>query len=263
MFTGLKLTNDGMTLLMALLAGHTVQFTNIKMGDGTAPDDITTMTDLVNVKQNLPINRVKAVDISTILAGANLMGNDVTEGFYWKEVGLFAKDLTAGTPEMMFSYDNAGDVASYIPAGGTVTEMLIDLLIKINNSENINIVLDESLVFVTQADLTGTITTLQDDYNDKIGTVTTNLNTHINNVSNPHSVTKAQVGLGNVDNYGTATTAEATAGSSTSKFMTPVRTKEAVTAYGAITDGNVIIKISATQPTAQSGKTIIWINTAS
>lgn len=35
---------------------------------------------------------------------------------------------------------------------------------------------------------------------DATGTVSTNLNTHVNSKNNPHGVTKAQVGLGNVDN---------------------------------------------------------------
>lgn len=38
---------------------------------------------------------------------------------------------------------------------------------------------------------------------------------------NPHNVTKAQVGLGNVDNFGTATNPEAVAGVLTNKFLTP------------------------------------------
>lgn len=38
---------------------------------------------------------------------------------------------------------------------------------------------------------------------------------------NPHNVTKAQVGLGNVDNFGTATNVEAVAGVLTDKFLTP------------------------------------------
>jgi hypothetical protein len=35
---------------------------------------------------------------------------------------------------------------------------------------------------------------------DATGTVSTNLNTHVNSKNNPHGVTKGQVGLGNVDN---------------------------------------------------------------
>ncbi|GIP14405.1 hypothetical protein J40TS1_00470 [Paenibacillus montaniterrae] len=53
---------------------------------------------------------------------------------------------------------------------------------------------------------------------------------HAANKSNPHAVTKAQVGLGNVDNYATATQAQAEAGTTTNAFMTPQRTAQAITA---------------------------------
>lgn len=52
---------------------------------------------------------------------------------------------------------------------------------------------------------------------------------HINNVSNPHQTTKAQVGLGNVDNFATASQAEAQAGTANNLFMTPLRVREAIT----------------------------------
>ena len=45
---------------------------------------------------------------------------------------------------------------------------------------------------------------------------------------NPHSVTKDQVGLGGVQNYSVATDVEAIAGTASDKYMTPLRTKEAI-----------------------------------
>lgn len=51
---------------------------------------------------------------------------------------------------------------------------------------------------------------------------------HAANTTNPHNVTKSQVGLGSVSNYGLATQAEAEAGTSSSKYMTPLRTKQAI-----------------------------------
>lgn len=47
-----------------------------------------------------------------------------------------------------------------------------------------------------------------------------NISDHINNRNNPHGTTKAHVGLGNVDNYATATNAEADTGTATDKFGT-------------------------------------------
>lgn len=57
----------------------------------------------------------------------------------------------------------------------------------------------------------------------------TPLNAHINDFNNPHQTTKAQVGLGSVDNFATATQSDAEAGTSNSLFMTPLRTAQAIT----------------------------------
>ncbi len=56
------------------------------------------------------------------------------------------------------------------------------------------------------------------------------LNLHLVDFNNPHQVTKAQIGLGNVQNYATATQAEAEAGASNARYMTPQRTREAIDA---------------------------------
>lgn len=51
---------------------------------------------------------------------------------------------------------------------------------------------------------------------------------HANLKTNPHGVTKAQIGLPNTPDYAPATKAEAEAGTATNKVMTPERTKEAI-----------------------------------
>lgn len=267
MFNGLQLTNKGIELLTNLLNGHNIQFTTIKMGDGTKPSDISGLTDLVSVKQTLAVARNSIVDQRTMLIGANLYGSLVEQDFYWREVGLFAKDLDGDGVEYLFSYDNAGDEASFIPAGGAVAEQLIDLNVIVGNVDNVVIEINKSLVYATIQDLETVgnniilfcdegISAIAERLEEEIGN-------HVGNKNNPHGVTKAQLGLGSVENYGVATDAEAKAGTSNAKYMTPARVKDAMVAMGAITDGNVIIKIGSSQPSAQSGKTIIWINTGS
>jgi len=54
------------------------------------------------------------------------------------------------------------------------------------------------------------------------------ISTHASRTDNPHNVTKQQVGLGSVDNYPTASQAEAEAGTAANRFMTPQRTKQYV-----------------------------------
>ena len=98
---------------------------------------------------------------------------------------------------------------------------------------------------------------------EEISDINNSISSHTSNTSNPHSVTKAQVGLGSVENCGIASINEAKAGNVNNKYMTPQRVKEAVEGFGVISDGNTIIKVGGAQPSVQSGKTIIWIDTSS
>ncbi|WP_019299030.1 hypothetical protein [Lactococcus garvieae] len=71
---------------------------------------------------------------------------------------------------------------------------------------------------------------------DGISAIDLEITSHESNKTNPHSVTKEQVGLSNVSNYGVATEAEATAGTSNAKYMTPSLTKKAAKSYVDKTD---------------------------
>ncbi|MED4128608.1 hypothetical protein [Shouchella miscanthi] len=54
------------------------------------------------------------------------------------------------------------------------------------------------------------------------------LKAHSNATNNPHNVTKSQVGLSNVQNFGVSNQATAEAGTNNSVYMTPLRTKQAI-----------------------------------
>jgi hypothetical protein len=54
------------------------------------------------------------------------------------------------------------------------------------------------------------------------------ISAHSARTDNPHGVTKAQVGLGSVQNYGVASQAQAEAGTDNASYMTPLRTKQYV-----------------------------------
>lgn len=59
------------------------------------------------------------------------------------------------------------------------------------------------------------------------------LDTFIARSDNPHGVTKAQVGLGSLENYGIATKVEVEAGTVTNKYVTPKLVSDALTAFWA------------------------------
>lgn len=81
--------------------------------------------------------------------------------------------------------------------------------------------------------------------------VTTTLDGHATRIDNPHSTTKEQVGLSNVENYGIATVLEAQTGASNVKYMTPGRTFDAIKALGTpashLTDKNNPHEVTAEQ----------------
>lgn len=59
-----------------------------------------------------------------------------------------------------------------------------------------------------------------------VGNINEAIATHTSNTSNPHNVTKTQVGLGSVQNYGIATQTVAESGASSTTYMTPQRTTQ-------------------------------------
>ena len=77
---------------------------------------------------------------------------------------------------------------------------------------------DETVGF---AGLVSALESLRDsiDFLSEADVVT--INSHIQSLLNPHSVTKAQIGLGRVNNYALATEAEAISGTSSQRYLTP------------------------------------------
>ena len=68
------------------------------------------------------------------------------------------------------------------------------------------------------------------------------LNGHIEDKNNPHGVTKEQVGLGNVPNYGLATNEEAQEGTSNKKLMTPQSVAHSIGKMAVTTSGDQDVK---------------------
>lgn len=60
------------------------------------------------------------------------------------------------------------------------------------------------------------------------------------------ALTKADIGLGSVENYGVATTPEAESGTVDNKYMTPLKTKQAIDKESAVLQGNIDEKTDQT-----------------
>lgn len=74
--------------------------------------------------------------------------------------------------------------------------------------------------------------------------------------ANPHIVTKADVELSSVENYGIATQAEAEAGTSDEKYMTSLKVKQSIDTNGVkVISGNFVITSNGMTKTVNVGIT--------
>lgn len=173
-----KITASGKNLLLRALAGETITFTKIQLGNGTAQDpaEATGLT-----------NPIIIVELSKIVVGteyvtltAQFSNSSITSGFHITEAGFFAKDPDDSTKEILYALGNEDESsADYVPdKGNRILEMQFDALIFIGDAENVSAAISSSLVYASKEDF------------DK----------HTADKNNPHSVTKQQVGLGNVPN---------------------------------------------------------------
>lgn len=152
--TAPKFTNAGKQLQLAALGGAPLVFTAIKIGDGRltsqAPE---TLTDLVH-----PLLRINVEDIKVSRGFASVRGgfsnSDLTEGFYWREVGLCARG--ADNADVLYCYANAFDLAEYIaPAGSEIIEKIVSISAVVGDAEKVEAVIDSSQVYATKKDLAG------------------------------------------------------------------------------------------------------------
>lgn len=146
-FGGLELTNRGRNLLSKGQTGTEINFTKISVGDGQlGSTPILDLNNLISEVMTLDISKLRTLDQGRAVVGTVLSNQDISEGFYYRELGLFANDPDQG--EILYCYGNAGGLAEYIPPGGQdIIEKNIDIRISIGNAENITAEIDESLIF--------------------------------------------------------------------------------------------------------------------
>lgn len=117
--TGPVFTNAGKELHARAIAGDTLKFTTMQLGDGSLGS--AAISDLSAL-----VHAVTSVDISTLrhrgdfaTVSGMFTNSHLTTGFYWREIGLFAADPDAPADrsrDILYCYQNAGALADYIPA---------------------------------------------------------------------------------------------------------------------------------------------------
>ena len=113
-FPKMTLTNAGQALQTKVLAGATLTFTRIALGDGQLNGQpIAPLTALISQKATVEVDFVRVVNTTTAQAAGFFSNKDISTGFWWRETGVFAQDPDVG--EILYGYTNAGDAGDYIP----------------------------------------------------------------------------------------------------------------------------------------------------
>ncbi|MGW9124568.1 phage tail-collar fiber domain-containing protein [Paenibacillus chitinolyticus] len=156
-FGGFVLTNKGRNLQAKAQTGVTLNYTRMGVGDGQlGGQSIPVLTKLIGEKKSLAISKLKIQTQGRAVIGAVLSNQDVTTGFYFREIGIYAQDPDEG--EILYCYGNAGANAEYIPpvGGADIIEKSIDAIVVVGNAANVTATIDSSLVYATQGDLQDT-----------------------------------------------------------------------------------------------------------
>lgn len=135
----MSVTADGIKLLAGTLAGDTLTFTNIKLGAGAYQGNVSSATDLVDVKVTLPVEKIIRKD-SEATAKSTLQFKEVETGFNWTELGLYAKNPSGGN-DILYAYGYAGSESEYIPGKNdtTLNEKVIRFTVVVSDTINIKV----------------------------------------------------------------------------------------------------------------------------
>lgn len=183
MWENTVITNAGIELLKNALSGGTITVTAIKSGAGKVDvSALKSQTAVSSIKQSGTVQGVTKTN-ETIKIGVLFSNAGLSAGYSMTQLGIYAKGSTGS--EVLFAISQS-TTGKEVPAESAMPSwsLVHNFYIKLNN------------------DVTMTATVDPEGY-VTFETMQTALNKHTGNKSNPHSVTKSQVGLGNVPNVAT------------------------------------------------------------
>lgn len=230
----MKLTTCGKYLLLRTMAGEAkINFRSIQFGNGANAG-----LDATALSNPLLETEIDSYEIGDIFATLTFIFNNssVASGFCATELGVFVDDPDNDGKTMLYAYEYTQEAdADRIPASSDkLLETQMDVLVYIGDAENVTASISESLVYASKAAL----------------------DAHTGDNNNPHKVTAAQVGLGNVPNVQTndqtptyttpATTAALSSGEKLSTAMGKIA-RAVVTLISHLADRSNPHKVTAAQ----------------
>lgn len=140
-FINNDITAAGLLVLAKGVAGQQINYTKIVLGDGYLEEGQTprSLTGVVSPKATIDITKCVVNSDGTVTVGGVFTNDQTNDGFYYRELGLYADDPDEDVGEVLYCYGNCGDLAEWIPptGGATIVEKTIDIVTAIGTATNV------------------------------------------------------------------------------------------------------------------------------
>ena len=140
----LIITEKGKEMIAGLVAGSlTATFTKIETTDydysGLDETELEKLTTIYSPKQTAEVAKITRTDVNIVEVSAAIDNKTLTEGYYVRAVGLFAR--TTGNVELLYGISVENQNPDYMPAfgGRNSTGITYRFDTKVDNSENITV----------------------------------------------------------------------------------------------------------------------------
>ena len=150
-YPSMVITKEGLSMIAESQGGQGLIFTKVTLGAGDLNGgSIINLTDLIDNRINANITAIDATSRpGQVTLTAVVSNSEVDAGFHAKEIGVFAKIGEGGT-ERLYAYTNAGNYADYMPdKTDPVNEAIFKTTFVVSNAQNIQAVIDKSIVYPT------------------------------------------------------------------------------------------------------------------
>ena len=145
-FKSAVITKKGQELLAKVVAGTTkLEFTKIKVSDAKLSGDLASMTGIGTIKQEEKVASVVRKNGSNVTVSASFSNQTLGQGYYVRNLGLYANDPQAG--EILYSIsvaDESTATADYMPPfnGIGVSSLMVDLVTAVSNASSVKVNVD-------------------------------------------------------------------------------------------------------------------------
>lgn len=154
-FINNDITAAGLIVLAKGAAGQKINYTRIVLGDGYLEEGQTprSLTDVVSPRAIIDITKLKVNSDGTAVVGGVFSNDQTSDGFYYRELGLYAEDPDPEVGEVLYCYGNSGDLAEWIPptGGSTIVEKTIDIVTVIGTATRVTAYIPAD-AYATKAD---------------------------------------------------------------------------------------------------------------